>query len=732
MASPGSRKISDITEVIQRHFDCPVCFEQYTEANPAKSLPCQHAFCLQCLEKVNNAGRIQCPHCKVSHVVPKGGINNFRNNYQLMQIMGDIDIMNSQRKRKDGSCGSKSERILCDLAIGQVETVHNKVKECQNQADDVFDHALDVVDISCEDATKAVTSEIDKLVKRLRQEEAGMRGGIAVRAGAERHRIEELKSEVSGAIDAVARRCDDKLQEFRQSRRLTGDQWESFQQENDELNEALNGIARANGKLSYKTVSFSMFGKEGDENHELCVDVEAMVTKTGRIQETTHEDPLLKIGNGILTLPDQRRCSGDAIVRPPDRRRPSSDSQAKPPPSGSAKNRDRRGDREVVKVLQKGFSTDSPSYNGARVILTVPNNTGEKTDNLHKPPVSPKPIIQPLSAPQTFSFAVKTSPKSYSAPPLPTRALHRQQRLDTLPEEYDSIAKVVVKLHPCAVLKSTDDHCIQMSPRGITGLEGGRVAVASDDGLRLFDEHNCEIMTPRRQLVAVKNVHSVYHDVCCLPNGTIMMTVQNQCGIVKYSKDGMPRGEWSVNDVGGRLRKPVRPFGITCDSAENVYISDSGNRCVLVCRLDGTLRKIIGGSGLPAEQQLQEPTYLALFQPTETVLYVTDFQRGSIMKYTVDGDFICSYLERGSERAGNLAAIRPVGVTATPCGNVSVVDSASQSILLIDSRTGDLMKRFGANGGAPGEFDLPLGLACVNNKLAVCDYNNGRVQFFEI
>ena len=102
------------------------------------------------------------------------------------------------------------------------------------------------------------------------------------------------------------------------------------------------------------------------------------------------------------------------------------------------------------------------------------------------------------------------------------------------------------------------------------------------------------------------------------------------------------------------------------------------------------------------------------------------------MKYTVDGDFICSYLERGSERAGNLAAIRPVGVTATPCGNVSVVDSASQSILLIDSRTGDLMKRFGANGAAPGEFDLPLGLACVNNKLAVCDYNNGRVQFFEI
>ena len=73
----------DISEQIK----CPICLERLKEP---KILPCQHTYCLECLEevaKLNDPNTVDCPECRREYKVPHvSGVKGFPDN-RLMKFL---------------------------------------------------------------------------------------------------------------------------------------------------------------------------------------------------------------------------------------------------------------------------------------------------------------------------------------------------------------------------------------------------------------------------------------------------------------------------------------------------------------------------------------------------------------------------------------------------------------------------------------------------------------------
>ncbi|XP_050706384.1 uncharacterized protein LOC126991736 [Eriocheir sinensis] len=54
--------------------ECPVCLTGFDDlVQRPRTLPCGHTVCTLCTDKLKEQGRVTCPECRVSHVVPEGG-----------------------------------------------------------------------------------------------------------------------------------------------------------------------------------------------------------------------------------------------------------------------------------------------------------------------------------------------------------------------------------------------------------------------------------------------------------------------------------------------------------------------------------------------------------------------------------------------------------------------------------------------------------------------------------
>ena len=81
------------TRTLEDIFTCCLCFEPYnTTVNIPKALPCQHTFCIPCLDKficvVNENGEEpQCPICKARFSVPTEGARKLPTNLSVQQMI---------------------------------------------------------------------------------------------------------------------------------------------------------------------------------------------------------------------------------------------------------------------------------------------------------------------------------------------------------------------------------------------------------------------------------------------------------------------------------------------------------------------------------------------------------------------------------------------------------------------------------------------------------------------
>jgi DNA-binding beta-propeller fold protein YncE len=168
-----------------------------------------------------------------------------------------------------------------------------------------------------------------------------------------------------------------------------------------------------------------------------------------------------------------------------------------------------------------------------------------------------------------------------------------------------------------------------------------------------------------------------------------------------------------------------QPTGVSwSQSAERLYVTDTGQQAVLEFDRDGNLKRRIGGHGV-APGQFNFPTFV--WADVDGQLLVTDSLNFRLQRFGRDGQFLHAFGE-GGDRPGDFS--RPKGVAADDSGHIYVVDALMHVVQVFD-RDGRLLLSVGTQGQGKGEFWLPNGIFVTDDDMIfVADSYNKRVQVF--
>ncbi|XGW26647.1 hypothetical protein V3C99_007337 [Haemonchus contortus] len=129
-------------EEIKILLTCCICYERYKQP---KVLPCQHTFCLSCLEMcirfhiISQSGKLKCPTCRVEHLVPSGGVQALPSNYTIIEILNNSTLLpqhmgsETEQLRSHGGMQILVKTLagktttLNVLPSDSVETIRNKI-----------------------------------------------------------------------------------------------------------------------------------------------------------------------------------------------------------------------------------------------------------------------------------------------------------------------------------------------------------------------------------------------------------------------------------------------------------------------------------------------------------------------------------------------------------------------------------------------------------------------------
>lgn len=189
--------------------------------------------------------------------------------------------------------------------------------------------------------------------------------------------------------------------------------------------------------------------------------------------------------------------------------------------------------------------------------------------------------------------------------------------------------------------------------------------------------------------------------------------------VFRLGADGRPRGVIGRADL-------ARPTGVARDPRSGrIYVADTRRHQIVIFDADG---RFVDHWGQPGDEpgRFNAPTYLAV---AEGRLYVADTLNSRIQIFdTRDGRWLRTLGRRGLY-VGNFE--RPKGVAVDDEGNVYVVESYRDHLLIFDGR-GRFLLPIGGTGAGLGQFFLPAGVTVDrHNRIYVADMFNGRVAVFQ-
>jgi sugar lactone lactonase YvrE len=107
----------------------------------------------------------------------------------------------------------------------------------------------------------------------------------------------------------------------------------------------------------------------------------------------------------------------------------------------------------------------------------------------------------------------------------------------------------------------------------------------------------------------------------------------------------------------------------------------------------------------------------------------------TVFKFSPEGNILMMLGQPGVAGSGQDAFNRPSDVVVGSDGNVFVADghgAKSNARIVKFAKDGKFIKTWGREGSAPGEFDVPHGLALDSQgRLFVADRSNNRIQIFD-
>ena len=201
------------------------------------------------------------------------------------------------------------------------------------------------------------------------------------------------------------------------------------------------------------------------------------------------------------------------------------------------------------------------------------------------------------------------------------------------------------------------------------------------------------------------------------PGGQVLVTDADLARVYRLGADGAPLGEFGQGVL-------TRPTGMVRDAARGrIYVADTHAHDIKVFDDEGRLVATWGKRGSEAGE-LNFPTHLWL---AEGMLLVSDSMNARVQGFDADGKPVLRFGQRGLY-VGNM--VRPKGVAADDEGNLYVVESMHDTLLVFDKESRLLMSLGGENDAA--RFYLPAGVwVDARNRVFVADMFNGRVAVFQ-
>ena len=121
---------------------CGVCLEPYNnKTHVPKLLPCQHTFCLSCLDSIgSDTIDIECPVCRQKHNVPLRG---FTTNVVVLEVVEEL-LKDTSSVLK---CFKHSRRESVIICIDCLECLCMKcMKETRKTSNSHHEHQLEELD----------------------------------------------------------------------------------------------------------------------------------------------------------------------------------------------------------------------------------------------------------------------------------------------------------------------------------------------------------------------------------------------------------------------------------------------------------------------------------------------------------------------------------------------------------------------------------------------------------
>jgi len=276
-----------------------------------------------------------------------------------------------------------------------------------------------------------------------------------------------------------------------------------------------------------------------------------------------------------------------------------------------------------------------------------------------------------------------------------------------------------------------------LNPRGVAVGEDGAIYVA-DSG-----NHRVEVFGPDGTFVrawgGLSNVETEsgapagFNEpwgLAVASDGSVYVADTWNHRIQWFGPEGRFLGAWGKfgqsgpSDVGGEFRL-FGPRDIAVGADGLLYVTDTGNKRVLVYEPDGSFVRQWGGGGV-LEGYLDEPVGIAA--GPEGWLYVADTWNKRVQVFDEKGNYVIHWPIEGWDSVD--VEDKPY-IAVDSRGYVYVTDPSGYRVLVFDSMGGYVMS-FGQYGFDEGAFAYPTGIAIgPDDSIYVTDARSGRVLVYD-
>jgi DNA-binding beta-propeller fold protein YncE len=166
------------------------------------------------------------------------------------------------------------------------------------------------------------------------------------------------------------------------------------------------------------------------------------------------------------------------------------------------------------------------------------------------------------------------------------------------------------------------------------------------------------------------------------------------------------------------------PYSVTTDSAHRIFVTDVRAGAVHVFDFIHSKYSILRGG-----DHLRAPVGVAADR--EDNVFVSDSVLRTILVYGSGGKF-SHYLRSSRGRESYFDA--PEGIAVDPLtGHIYVCDTPRHMVIMLDKK-GHILGRFGTRGGGrgPGEFKDPTQVVAAGDEIIVLDSGNFRIQILDL